>query len=86
MLQWIKRLKNENEGWEYLPRRYNIHKIILFGDKYPQKIMPNIDNTFWKNVVKACGHLQIKLTNTYKNPYNIPLWFNSGINLGFKKN
>ena len=85
-ISWIKRLQNEKEGWEYLPRRLNIHKIILFGDKYPQKLLPNIDNPFWKNVVEACGHLQAKLTNVHKNTYNIPLWFNSRMNLGFKKN
>ena len=34
-LSWLKRLNNPDDGWEQFPRHHNIHKIILFGDKYP---------------------------------------------------
>ena len=85
-LSWIKRLKNEKDGWEYFPRYYNIHKVIMFGDKYPQKIISNIDNNFWADVARATILLHQKTTVINNNPYNIPLWFNSGISISFNKN
>ena len=68
----------------YIPRHYCIHKIILFGDKYPDTILKKINNPFWKDVAKACGIIQKKLNGECHNAYNIPLWFNSNINIGFR--
>ena len=85
-LSWFKRLKNEKDGWEYFPRFYNIHKILIFGDKYPPKIIKNIDNKFWADVARASIMLHQKMNGMINNPYNISLWFNSGISISFNNN
>ena len=47
--------------------------------------MKKINNPFWKDVVLACATLQkqIKMENIYA--YNIPLWYNTDININFNK-
>ena len=84
-LSWLKRLSNPNDEWEQFPRHYNIHKIILFGDKYPTLLLQNTNNPFWRDAILACVSLYTVTEITHTKPYNTPLWFNSGINIGFKK-
>ena len=83
-ISWIKRLNDQNSGWEHFPRKFNIHKIILFGDAYPHTLIQDIDNAFWKDVVIACVQLHEVIANKTNEAYNIPLWFNSKINLSFR--
>ena len=84
-ISWLKRLKNQDDGWEQFPRHFDIHKIVIFGDKFPQLIIGNIQNQFWKDVVIACATLQQMIKKENTTAFNIPLWFNSDINLTFKK-
>ena len=50
-ISWIKRLKNQHDGWEQFPRHYEIHKVILYGDKFPISLLEKINNPFWTDVV-----------------------------------
>ena len=84
-LSWFKRLKNSEDGWEQFPRKFNIHKIILFGDKYPNNLLQITYNPFWKDVILASASLHKAIRENNIQSYNIPLWFNSDINIGFKK-
>ena len=84
-ISWLKRLNDPNDGWEQFPRHYNIHRIILYGDKYPNLIMKKINNPFWKDVAMACEIVQKKIKGECQNAHNIPLWFNSDINICFTK-
>ena len=84
-LSWIKRLVNPEDGWEQFPRHYNIQKIILFGDRYPTLLLRNTDNPFWRDVIRASMSLHTIIRNSHTTNYNTPLWFNSNINIGFKK-
>ena len=84
-LSWLKRLKNSEDGWEQFPRQFNIHKIILYGDNYPNTLLQNTYNPFWKDVILASRLLQIAIKKTNIQTYNIPLWFNSEINIAYKK-
>ena len=45
-ISWLKRLKNEDDGWEEFPRIFNIHKIILFGDHYHVKLLKYTKTSF----------------------------------------
>ena len=45
-VSWLKRLKNEYDGWEEFPRKFNIHKIILFGDRYHTQLLKYTKNKF----------------------------------------
>ena len=82
---WLERLKEQSDGWEELPRKYRIDNIILFGDTYPKKILKEIEDPFWRDVVKLCQLIQDKLYNTIMRAFNIPLWYKSGINISFRK-
>ena len=84
-ISWIKRLKNQDDWWEKFPRHFNIHNIITFGDKYPTTLIKKIDNDFWKDVARSCALLQNKLNSMQNDAYNIPIWFNSGLQVNFKK-
>ena len=84
-ISWLKRLKNENDGWEEVPRYHNVHKIVMYGDNYIPHLLKKITNPFWKNVIESCGVLQNRLTELNIKPYNIPLWYNSRININLKK-
>ena len=84
-LSWLKRLKNSEDGWEQFPRQFNIHKIILYGDKYPNILLHNTYNPFWKDVILASLSLHLATKKTNIQAYNTPLWFNSDINKGFKR-
>ena len=84
-ISWLKRLKNPTDGWEEFPRVLNIHKIIIYGDKYPCNIIDKINNQFWKDVVQSCILFQQKIKNNITWPQNIPIWFNSKLNIPFKK-
>ena len=70
---------------EQFPRHYKIHKIIIFGDKYPSSIIQKLDNPFWNDVVKSCITLYNRIKKENNNSYNIPLWFNNDININYKK-
>ena len=83
-ISWIKRLKDQNDGWEFFPRYFNIHKIEIFGDIYPTMLANKINNPFWLDVSQACATFQSKIYNENNKAYNIPLWHNSGITLSFK--
>ena len=76
---------NPEDGWEQFPRQYNIHKIILYGDKYPSILLHNTYNPFWKDVILASLSLHLAIKKTNIQVYNTPLWFNSDINIGFKR-
>ena len=84
-ISWIKRLKDQNDGWEFFPRYFNIHKIEIFGDIYPTTLANKINNPFWLDVSQACATFQSTIYNENNKAYNIPLWHNSGITLSFKK-
>ena len=83
-ISWLKRLKNKEDGWEEFPQIYKIHNLILFGDKYAEKINKKIKNKFWADITTACQNIQNKLAlnNTWAS--NIPLWYNSRINLEYR--
>ena len=84
-ISWIKRLKNPTDGWEQFPRFFDIHKIIQFGDRFPLQIIGKINNKFWEDVAQACATFQTKIMTENNKVYNIPLWFNSEINIRFNK-
>ena len=44
----------------------------------------NSTSNFWKDVVIACIQLHDVIANKTSEAYNIPLWFNSKINLSFR--
>ena len=83
-ISWLKRFKNEEDGLEEFPRKYNIQNIILFGNKYPEKIRKTIKNKFWENVITACQSMQNKLSTNNTWAFNIPLRYNSLINFEFR--
>ena len=68
-------------GWN---SQGNIQNIILFGNKYPEKIRKNIKNRFSENVTTACQSMQNKLSTNNTWAFNIPLWYNSLINFEFR--
>ena len=72
-VSWLKRLKNEEDGWEEFPRKINIHKIILFGDQYHTQILKYTKNNFWRDVINASKMLLEKLSNIKTDASNIPL-------------
>ena len=84
-ISWLKRLKNQDDGWELFPRHYKIHRMIIFGDRYLNLILQKIDNPFWKDVVKSCISLFNIVKKENNNAYNFPLWFNGDINMNYKK-
>ena len=84
-ISWLKRLKNEDDGWEEFPRILNIHKIILFGDHYHMKLLKYTKNKFWRDVINASKMLLNSLSNIETKASNIPIWFNSGINIVYRK-
>ena len=84
-ISWLKRLKNGNDGWEEVPMYHNVHRIVMYGDNYIPHLLKKITNPFWKNVIESCGALQNRLTLFNIKPYNIPLWYNSRININYKK-
>ena len=84
-LSWLKRFKDSSDGWEEIPRKFNIQNIPIFGDKYPSTILKKINKGFWKDVLIACESFQKKFFSITLKTYNIPLWFNSKINISFRK-
>ena len=61
-------------------------RSIVLTFVLPPKIIKNIVNRFWRDVTKACMHLNT--TTKYKHAFQIqmmPLWFNSRIKLEHKK-
>ena len=62
-----------------------MHKIIFFKDKFPNTLIKKIDNPFLSDVAQACEILLVKVNEENNMPYNIPLWFNSSLNIGFKR-
>ena len=84
-ISWLKRFKDHTDGWEEIPRKFNIHNIPIFSDKYPTLLRKSLNNQFWRDVVNACENLQNKINNIATKTYNIPLWYNSKINISFRK-
>ena len=85
IVSWLKRLKNEDDGWEEFPRTLNIHKIVPFGYRYHVHLLIYTKNKFWRDVINASKMLSDRLANVETNASNIPIWFNSGINIVYSK-
>ena len=84
-VSWLKRLKDETDGWEELPRKYRVENILIFGDSYTKTLLKRIEEPFWKDVVKACQAIQVKIYDTGVRAFNMPLWYNSRISINFRK-
>ena len=53
---------NQSLGWAEFPLHYGIRDILRLGDIFPKKIVNNIQNKFWKDMV----HGIIKLNEVLK--------------------
>ena len=65
------------------------HTLLLdVGENYYMEVCRNIQNPFWKNVIKSWGHYVKNIHQTYKTPHDVllqPLWYNSKINIEYNK-
>ena len=80
---WIKKLLTQSESqWCKLANAMlkGIEKIFTFGDQWSKKILSNIYNPFWTNVLENWIILN-KSQKSYKWPDNLrsSLWHNSEI-------
>ena len=58
-ISWFKILYNSNAGWKTFPLKYNLKLVYIFGDKYWQKILDNINNIFWKDTLGSLIEVEI---------------------------
>ena len=61
-ISWLKRLINQSTGWAEFPIQYKIVESLRYGETFPKKIVKNIQNPFWKNMVQS----SIKLNESKK--------------------
>ena len=40
-ISWLRRLIDHSDGWEELPRKFNVNNIPLFGCNYPKVLLKN---------------------------------------------
>ena len=65
--------------------KFNIQKLIIYGDNFADYTFKNMKNKFWANVAECARDFikNIKVKNTHE-LHNSPLWHNSSINLQFR--
>ena len=77
---------NQSTGWADFPTQYRVVEILRHGDTFPKKIVENIHNHFWRDMVQSI----IKLNETMKfkrinQIQNMPLLHNSLSNIECKR-
>ena len=85
-LSWLKRIINQNDGWAEFPQEFNIHNIFKYGDKYTIKLLTEIRNEFWRDIILSVQKLEkvCKIFN-HVQLQGSPLWYNSKLKLSFRK-
>ena len=73
------------DGWAEFPIQYKIMEILRYGDIFPKRILGEIQNKFWSDVVKSI----ISMNKTFKfskwiQIQHMPLWHNSQINIEYR--
>ena len=68
-LSWFKRLLYQSEGWAEFPIKLRVLDILKYGDNFPKKIMGDIHNKFWKDVVRSVINLNenLKIQHNFAN-------------------
>ena len=85
-VSWIKRLANQGLGWAEFPIKYGILKVLKYGENFP-KDLSLLKNKFWFDMLRGI----IRLNETFKynkviQVQNIPLWYSSIFELGYRNN
>ena len=84
-LSWLKRIYQQTNGWAEFPIRYNIHKLVLYGDRYAEIVAKRVKNKFWADVAKGAQMLLVTFDiNNMMDLHRSPLWYNSTLPLQFR--
>ena len=85
-LSWLRRIINQTEGWVEFPIEFNISNIFKYGDVYIINFTKRTKNKFWKDILLSVMDLQKKFEiKHFIQVQNTPLWYNSQLNLGYRK-
>ena len=86
-VSWMKRLINQDLGWAEFPIKYGILNVLKYGDNFPKEISRNLKNKFWfdmlRGIIKLDENIQF---NKIIHIQNMPLWYSSTFDLGYRKN
>lgn len=84
-ITWIRRLIMTHGDWQLLTINYfDIGKIVNCGKHYTEKIISQIKNKFWKNVLLAFSEFSSSIKNDTEDYSKCPLFYNSNILIGNK--
>ena len=85
-ISWLKRIAMHTEGWAIFPMHYGFGNLLMYGDKYQEKVIANTRNKFWKDT--AISVRELYSTLKYSNLcqiQNTPLWHNSKLNFEYRR-
>ena len=85
-LSWLKKFITQIEGWVEFPLAFNIQNIFEYGDRNTNNLQAEIKNKFWKDIILSARKLEnVCIITNYIQIQNIPLWYNSQLNLGYRR-
>ena len=85
-ITWLKRVQSQNSGWSEFAHASNIHKIVIYGDLFAEKLSISICNKFWADVAYGAHKLlEVSTPKCVSEFLNTPLWHNSRINLQYRR-
>ena len=81
----LARMGHQDVGWAEFPIKYGVLNILKYGDNSP--ISKNLKNKFWfdmlRGIIKIDENIQF---NKIIHIQNMPLWYSSIFELGYRKN
>ena len=85
-LSWLKRIINQTDGWVEFPQEFKIQNIFKYGDNYTKKLLTEIRNEFWKDIILSVQKLE-KVCNIFNHGQLqcSPLWYNSQLQLSYRQ-
>ena len=86
-LTWLRRILNSDGMWQnLLIHMIKINHLLQFGIEYVEKVLKDIKNNFWKDVLVSWRNMVRKKDNSYadiklEDLLKSPLWYNSQIRI-----
>ena len=79
-VSWFKRLYKTNVGWATIPYSYKMDQIYVYGDVYQEKLLAEVNNSFWNDCIRSLLLLSKKQVYHGKESLlSIPLWYNTRV-------
>ena len=82
-LTWIRRLLVEDCKWQVFIKQYiHVEKLTGCSAKYLEKVLLQLPNHFWRDVIQSFISINKNITNTEDNILKSSIFYNNNIKIG----